>query len=428
MLNRSEAPAFRLVSDIHFIEPVKRHLQNGVPVFSLYAPEQDLVRIEFIFENIGRQANPLQSMAANNLLNNGTARLSAKEIAERVDFYGAFLQTDYNPDHASLTLYTLNKHLEAVLPIVYDVLTGSVFPDEELAIFVRNQKQKLLVNLKKNDFVARRLFSGTLLEGTPYGYVPVAEDFDALTRAMLQDYFEAGYGPANCTIIAAGKFEETSFSLLDKFFGRDWNETQKSEAQHFEAPDSSRKEIYSEVPDALQSAIRLGSLSINRRDPDFPALQVLNCVLGGYFGSRLMANIREDKGFTYGIGSGLASLKHAGYFFVSTEVGADVCGAALSEIYKEISLLHEELIGEEELSLVRNYMMGSLLGSLENVFSHADKFKNVYFSGLDYGYYKNYIQTIREVSADKLQQLARRYLDPQNFVEVVVGKKQGLQV
>eukprot|EP01137_Pigoraptor_chileana_P019852 Opistho-2@81461 len=128
----------------------------------------------------------------------------------------------------------------------------------------------------------------------------------------------------------------------------------------------------------------MGNLSINRSHPDFASLQTLNCVLGGYFGSRLMANIREDKGFTYGIGSGIASLKDAGYFFIATEVGTDVCNSALSEIEKEITLLKTEVIGAEELNLVRNYMLGSMLGSLENAFSHADKFKNIYFSDLDY--------------------------------------------
>ncbi|PST82122.1 insulinase family protein [Pedobacter yulinensis] len=424
MLNRTEAPAFGLVSDIQFIKPEHRTLRNGIPVFSLVAGGQDLVRIEFIFENVDHaEGSPLQSMAVNNLLNNGTATRSAREIAESVDFYGAFLQTDYNPDHASLTLYTLTKHLEAVLPIVHDVLTGSTFPADELDIFARNQKQKLLVNLKKNDFVARRLFSAAVLGNTPYGYVPQPEDYDQLDRGTLLRYFAAGYSPENCTIVAAGKFDERSFNLLDRFFGADWEVKEKAAAQQFTPGEPDARKIYQEVPDALQSALRLGTLTINRRHPDFPALQVLNCVLGGYFGSRLMANIREDKGFTYGIGSGLASLKHAGYFFISTEVGAEVSQAALNEIYSEISLLQSAPVAGEELSLVRNYMMGSLLGSLENVFSHADKFKNVHFSGMDYDYYSNYIETIRTVSAERLQHLAQTYLRPEQFVEVTVGKK-----
>ncbi|MDP9047633.1 MAG: insulinase family protein, partial [Bacteroidota bacterium] len=187
----------------------------------------------------------------------------------------------------------------------------------------------------------------------------------------------------------------------------------QSSADHF---------YFNEKPDALQSAIRMGRRVINRTHPDFPALQVLNTVLGGYFGSRLMANIREDKGYTYGIGSGMTSLKQTGSIFIATEVGADVCKAAITEIEKEVNLLRTELIPEAELSLVRNFMLGSLLGSLENVFSHADKFKNLYFAGLDYDYYDRYIEVVKTVSAEELKKLAERYLDINRFYKVIVGK------
>ncbi len=152
-------------------------------------------------------------------------------------------------------------------------------------------------------------------------------------------------------------------------------------------------------------------------------MQVLNTILGGYFGSRLMANIREDKGYTYGIGSALVSMKNAGYFFIASEVGSDVCASALSEIHKEIEILKAESVSEQELDLVRNYMLGSMLGGLENAMSHADKFKNIYFSGLGYDYYQNYIQTVRSISAKELQALANKYLDWDGMEKVVVGKR-----
>lgn len=136
-----------------------------------------------------------------------------------------------------------------------------------------------------------------------------------------------------------------------------------------------------------------------------------------------MANIREDKGYTYGIGSAIVSLKDAGYFFIATEVGTEVCNNTLIEIEKEIDLLKSELVSEEELNLVRNYMLGSMLGSLENAFSHADKFKNAYFSGLDYTYYDNYIKTVKTITPEDLKQLANQYLNTAEFSKVIVGKK-----
>jgi len=423
MLNRQQAPDFKQVSAINFIQPEKRLLTNGVPVFTIYSGEQDLVRIEFIFENVNwNLEKPLQAIAANTLINNGTKKLSAKEIAEKIDFYGAFFQTEYAQDQSSVTLYTLNKHLHSVLPIVKDVLTDSQFPQNELDIYIQNQKQKLQVNLKKNDIVSRKEFAHALFGDTAYGVDIKAQHYDELKREDLLTYFKTAYAPNNCTIVVSGKFDTAGFNLLDSNFGSDW---EKSEVvkNSFNFSAAEKQFVYKEKPEALQSAIRIGQLAINRKHKDFSGLQILNTVLGGYFGSRLMANIREDKGYTYGIGSGISSLQQAGYLFISTEVGADVCGAALTEIYKEIDILKTTLIEEEELNLVRNYMLGSMLGSLENVFSHADKFKNIYFSGLDYEYYTKYINTVKTITAEELLALANKYLTTESFTEVVIGKK-----
>ena len=423
MLNRTQAPDFKQVSTINFIKPTKAELTNGIPVFTIYSGEQDLVRIEFLFDNVNWNIEkPLQAIAVNALLNNGTNKLSAKEIAENIDFYGAFFQTEYGQDQSTVTLYSLNKHLASVLPIVKDVLSNSQFPQREIDIYIQNQKQKLQVNLQKNDVLARKDFSNALFGDTAYGVDIQLKHYDAVKRDDLIEYFKAAYAPNNCTIVVAGKFDGDSFSLLNEQFGKDWQPS-NAVKNKFEFSISGKNDVYKEKPDSLQSAIRIGQLAINRKHEDFPGLQILNCVLGGYFGSRLMNNIREDKGYTYGIGSGIVSLKNAGYLFIATEVGADVCKAALTEIYKEVELLKSELVENEELELVRNYMLGSMLGSLENVFSHADKFKNIYFSGLDYEYYERYIDKVKTVTSGEIKDLANKYLTVETFSEVVVGKK-----
>lgn len=424
MLNRTVAPAFKQVNDINFIKPTSKQLKNGVPVYIVNAGEQELVRIEFIFENVNwNDQKPLQAIAVNGLINSGTLKLSAKEIAEKVDYYGAFLQTEYGADHTSITLYTLTKHLPSVLPILWSVLNEDVFPQHELDIYKQNHKQKLQVSLQKNDYLARKNFANAIFGNTAYGSDINLNDYDLLQQADLLAYYAAAFQSKNCTIVIAGKFLDKDFDVLDEVFGGVWVNQAKFTKNEFNFGAVTGKDIYIEKPEALQSAIRMGNLSINRTHEDFPALQILNCVFGGYFGSRLMANIREDKGYTYGIGSGIASLKHAGYFFLATEVGADVCANALTEIEKEINILRTDLIADEELDLVRNYMLGSLLGSLENAFSHADKFKNIHFSGLDYGYYENYIHTVKNVTAERLKAIANQYLDWNAMTRVVVGKK-----
>lgn len=424
MLNRTNAPAFKQVNDINFIKPTANNLANGIPVYTVNAGDTDLVRIEFIFENVNWDVRkPLQAVAVNGLINNGTKTLTAKEIAEKVDYYGAFLQTDYSADHTTITLYSLTKHLPSVLPIVWSILNESIFPQQELDIYKQNQKQKLQVSLQKNDYLARKTFAHAIFGHTAYGSDINLADYDQLQQQDLLAYYQAAFQPQNCTVIVAGKFVEADFKVLNQIFGGEWSNAATFAKSSFEFPATNGEDIYIEKPDALQSAIRMGNLSINRTHVDFPALQILNCVFGGYFGSRLMNNIREDKGYTYGIGSGIASLKQAGYFFLATEVGADVCSSALTEIEKEINLLRTDLIGEEELYLVRNYMLGSLLGSLENAFSHADKFKNIYFAGLDYSYYDSYINTVKNVTAEHLKVMANQYLDWNAMTRVVVGKK-----
>lgn len=421
MLDRTLAPESKKIEEIRFIKPSQQELSNGIPVFTINAGKQDLVRIEFIFQNVNwNPLKPLRALAVSHLINNGTAKLTAKEIADQVDYYGAFLQTEYGADQSIIKLYTLNKHLSSVLPILRHILTESIFPEKELSIFAQNQKQSLEVSLQKNDFLARKHFAHALFGNTPYGSNILPADYDALTRSDLQEYFHTAYTAKNCTIVAAGKFGQKEFDLLNGIFGSSLSKTSEFSINRFSFSSANIGLLPIKRPDAIQSAIRMGAVAITRDHADFPGFQVLNCVLGGYFGSRLMANIREDKGYTYGIGSAVVSMQDAGYFFIATEVGAEICKDALNEIEKEIDLLKSEIIPDEELELVRNFMLGSMLGSLENAFSHADKFKNVYFSGLDHSYYDKYIQTIKIITAEELRQLANKYLQTDSFTKVVV--------
>ncbi|MBB5394613.1 pitrilysin family protein [Mucilaginibacter sp. AK015] len=423
-IDRTLAPQFNGVENINLIHPESTKLANGCNVFTFNSGTLDLVRIEWIFTNLRFDpAKPLLNVAANTMLTEGTTKLTAAQIAEKIDFYGAFLQVDYSYDQSQVTLFTLTKHLEATLPVVKDILTDSIFPEKELETFARNQQQKLQVSLQKNDFVARRVFNKALYGETIYGLAAEPEDFRSLKREDLLAHFKQMYQPHNCSIIIAGKADPEILKTVTATFEGQWAgaataaDTTQPPLQH-----AAERFFYIDKPDALQSAIRIGTPFVNRTHPDFPALQVLNTVLGGYFGSRLMANIREDKGYTYGIGSGMSSFRQTGSFFIASEVGADVCKAAVMEVEKEVNRLKTDLIPDEELSLVRNFMLGSLLGSLENVLSHADKFKNLYFAGLDYDYYERYTQTVKHITAEELKTLANKYLDFDSFYKVIVGK------
>jgi len=424
MLQRKEAPEFKAIDHIKLLQPDHTKLSNGCNIYCLNSGDAELVRIEWIFGNLRFDpANPLLNAAVNSMLSEGTKTMNAAQIADTVDFYGAFFQAEYGYDNSEVTLFSLNKHLGSTLPIVKDIFTNSIFPEKELETYVRNQQQKLQVSLQKNDVVARRNFNKAVYGDTIYGYASLPDDYKALKRDDLIHHYKQMYQPSNCTIIIAGKIEKEMLDLLISTFDKGWDNTAETIDTTQPAVTPAAEHFYfTEKPDALQSAIRMGMPFINRNHPDFPSVQVLNTILGGYFGSRLMANIREDKGYTYGIGSGMSSLKHAGILFIATEVGAEVCKATLTEIEKEINTLKTELVTEEELTLVRNYLLGSLLGSLENVFSHADKFKMLHFANLGYEYYDRYTEVVKTITADDLLRLANHYLDFDKFYKVIVGK------
>jgi len=292
-------------------------------------------------------------------------------------------------------------------------------------IYLTNKKQEFILGNQRVATLARKRFSELLFgENHPYGRDPKERHFEELTREHLVDFYKSNYRADRCKIILAGKVEDEHYKLLDNLFGgNDWVSGKESTVKTFPINALAKKEEVIVKADALQSAIRIGRILFNKTNPDYHPMQLLNTVFGGYFGSRLMSNIREDKGYTYGIGSGLVSLQHGGYFFISTEVGVDVTSKAINEIYYEMNKLREELISEDELQLVKNYMLGSFLRSVDGPFAMAERFKGVMLYNLGYDTFDKYLATIRTTSSSSLQELANKYLDKNTMIELVAGKK-----
>jgi predicted Zn-dependent peptidase len=425
-LNRTIAPNFNTVEKIEMVRASEKKLSNGISVFSVNAGTQEVVKVEFLFAaGMYEQHYPLQATTTNTIMEEGTSKMNANQIAEAVDYYGAFLETSVAQDNASIVLYTLNKHLAATLPIVEQIIKDAIFPEHEIDIHLKNKKQKFLVNNQKVATIARKRFAELVFgEKHPYGIDVKEKDFETLTRQYLIDFYKKHYLSNNCKIILAGKINDSVYALLEKHFGgNDWDGNALERKPHIETDIITEKTHLIFKEDALQSAIRIGKIMFNKTHPDFQALQVLNTVFGGYFGSRLMSNIREDKGYTYGIGSGLVSLKHSGYFFISTEVGVDVCAKAVDEIYYEMNRLREETVTDEELELVQNYMLGTFLRSVDGPFAMADRFKSIVEYGLGYDYFDKYIATVKNISASELRSLANKYFSKESMIELVVGKK-----
>ena len=425
MLDRNQAPAIQdaVAYSVHLKTLRSFRLRNGIPVYAVKAGPQDVLQVEFVFDagNAFERGN-LIAASTNYLLKNGTKRLSAFDINDHFEYYGAYLNRNCHHETSNLVLHCLNRHLPELLPVLREVLTESVFPQTELDIYRQNMKQRLAVNLKKCEFVAGRLIDAYLFgEGHPYGKFSRPEDYDALTRDQLLEFYRAHYLQGRCRIFVAGQLPADVDSLLDQFFG-DLGLSDEAVPPAPATIVSARDRTYrvSNDPDGVQGAIRLGSLFPNKHHPDYPKAQVLNTVFGGYFGSRLMSNIREDKGYTYGIHSYLQGFPQSGAWMVSTEAGRDVCESALKEVYHEMQRLRETPIGEEELQLVRNYLIGTLLGDLDGPFQIIARWKSLLLQDLGLQYFDESVRVIKTIGADELQSLANKYLLPEKFYELVV--------
>ncbi|MBS1665001.1 MAG: insulinase family protein, partial [Bacteroidetes bacterium] len=339
------------------------------------------------------------------------------------EYYGAYLNRSSQHETAEITLHCLNKHVKELLPVVAELITDSIYPQEELDIYKKNGQQRLQVSLKKSDFVASRLIEAYLYgEKHPYGKYSSLEDFQELQREDLLDFYRKHYQNGACRIIAAGKLPEDLIDQLEAAFGRLPLHAPVKDTSTPPAivPAVEKKYDISNDPNGVQGSIRIARNFPNRHHPDFQKVQVLNNVFGGFFGSRLMANIREDKGYTYGIHSYLLNNMQESAILISTEAGKDVCAATIEETYKEMRLLQEEPIDEEELQMARNFAIGTVLGDLDGPFHVASRWKNIILNGLDEKYFEKGIEIVKTITPEELQDLAKKYLDPAAFFELVV--------
>ena len=423
MPDRKQAPDIidAVNIDLKLKQAERYTLRNGVEVYAINAGAEEVMSIELIFDagNWYEQKN-LVAASANFLLRNGTSTRSAFQINEHFEYYGSYLNRACYNETATITLHCLNKHIQELLPVVKELVVDSVMPEQELSTYKQNMQQRLKVNLRKCDFVASRLID-TYLFGPdhPYGKYSSPEGFDSLNQEELMAFYKEYYQQGKLVIFAAGKLPADLPAQLDKWLG-DLPNQQKAMPliQPIRASEKKYRVLNNE--DGVQGAIRLARPFPNRHHPDFMKVMVLNTLFGGFFGSRLMSNIREDKGYTYGIHSFLMNHVHESGWGISTEAGKEVCEAAISEIYKEMALLREELVDEEELLLVRNYMLGGILGDLDGPFQIISRWKNIVLNGLTEQYFYDTIQTIKTISAEEIKDLANKYLQPDEFYELVV--------
>lgn len=426
-LDRTQSPPFQAINEVRLPAVQSAKLANGLPVYWIAVPQQPVMRIECIF-NAGvwyENGQPGAAFFAMKMLAEGTSQRSSAEISEYIDRYGAFLELNSGPDRASLVIYCLTRYLPDVLPLLVEVLTDSTFPQKELDDLRNITLQNLRVNAEKNSYVAGVLFRQNLFgKEHPYGRSQHPEVVEQITRQSVVDYFDKAIHNRPFRILLAGQVSELEVELINKHLGALPILEPVANGGISVSAAMPKPLILAEKPESLQSSIRVGRRLFTRHHPDFFPMLVTNEVFGGYFGSRLMRNIREEKGFTYGISSNMVSFRNDGYFLIGTDVKKEYTQQTLDEIRKEIRILQTEPVLTDELETVKNFMAGEFVGSLNTPFEIADRYKTILLDDLPADFLTNYVSNLRAVSAEAIQQMAATYLAEEFLSEVVVGGKE----
>lgn len=419
MIDRSIAPSFTRSTDFELIKPEELTLPNGAKVFFVSGGTQSVIRVEIILK-AGRWYESVwgASHFSSQLLSKGTSKKNSFEIAQIFDQYGAHFEISPGLDAVSISLYTLSKNLRPTLVLVRELLEDSTFPEKELAQSKSIYLQNLKVNNEKTSFQAAKLFRKKLFgENHPYGKELEAEDVTALTTEQLKEHYTS-LGK-DFTLIVSGKVDDASKqSIIETFRALSYKVVPKKEI----AADTINT-LHERISKkgSIQSSIRMGRKAIARSHADYAAVLFLNHILGGYFGSRLMKNIREDKGLSYGIYSSLHTLQQDNYTVIGADVNNENLDLTFEEIRKELKRLRTELIDPEELEIARNHFIGSLQAEITTPFAHADKIKNIFLFNLPENYYQKLINTIDGIQSEELIGIAAKYLAEDSFIEVAVG-------
>jgi predicted Zn-dependent peptidase len=426
ILDRTIAPPSQTIEQVSIPKAEKVLLDNQIPVYMVKAGEQPVVRLELIFEAGSRYENTTgEAHFVSKMLSEGTSRHSATEISEHFDQYGAFLEISHSVERLTITVHGLTKHLPKLLPFLHEMIADSVIPENELQVQKNITSQNLKISLEKSSYLAGQIFREQIYGlNHPYGKSLSLDSIENITRENVKEFYEKQIKGKAYRVFVSGKFGDEEVQALNQYLGQSTlglpaNKSIIDNITEIKHPES----VLLERPDNLQSSIRVGKRLFGRTHPDFFKFIVANTIFGGYFGSRLMKNIREDKGFTYGISSGLVPQKQGGYLVMGTDVKKEFTQQTLDEIVKEIRVMQTIPVIEDEMDTVKNYMIGSLVGSLNTPFEVADRQKIILLDELPPDFYDNYIQRVRAVTPLDVIEMANTYFRPEDLCEVVVGGK-----
>ena len=423
MLDRTLAPPVQPLARVALPAAEVTTLPGGARLHVLANAAQPVVRLQAVLR-AGKLAEPVPGLASitARMLLEGTTTRTARQIADEVAFYGASLECDSGFDRATLTLYCLTRHLPLLLPLVLDVLTNPAFPTEELEQLKTRTIQNVRVERQKTSYLATERFNELLFGAdTAYGRPFDEAAYQGLSAGQARDFHQAAWSLAGAELFLCGDVAAERAAVVEAFGGAVPAAPALAPAGPVLTTAGPTAPDHVVVAGSLQASIRLGRPWPAPTHPDTHRLKLLVNVLGGYFGSRLMRNIREDKGLTYGIYASVAPREYGTSLVIGTDVKGESADFAVREIEAELRRLQQEPIPAEELETVKSYLLGKFANELSTVFEQCDKYKSLVFLGLPADYFEQFVQQTAAADAVTLQQLAQQYLNPADLQAVVAG-------
>lgn len=414
-------PPLTIPATIDVQQATKHLAANGTPIYVINCPEYEVVRLSFVFHaGSVTQSSPFVASATANMLAEGTEKYSAQQIAEKLDYYGSYFDINIDRDYAYITFCSLSKFFPQTAEVIEQVILHPTFPEKEVEIYRTKRKQQLSIERRKVETIAREHFAKAMFgEHHPYGISYPEQEYDTLTSEQIKAHYQSRYTAQNCIVVCSGNITEQVLESISAIASAIASQPQQ---QSFTLPPfETSYEKCIQHDGAVQSSIRIGRLLFPRTHEDFVPMQVLSTVLGGYFGSRLMQNLRERNGFTYGVFSAMVNFQQTGYLAIATQVGTEVTERALEEIAAEIEILRTELIPDEELELVKNIMAGEMMRILDGPFGIADVTTENILCGFDNSQIQHNLERIRRTTPEELLSLAQKYLNPADITTVIAG-------
>jgi len=423
-INRKNPPVTQKITEISIPKAAAGELDNKIPYQIIAGGSQELVCVHIHFNAGSIYSNQkLIASITNTMLTCGTSKHNAQQIADAFDFYGAELQTNCYHDIASVELFCLNKYLDKILPLYCEIISDSIFPENELKTELTKRKHKWLEDRENTKLLAQEEFFRLTLGEHPYARHAELEDYDKITAEALADFYSKHYHAGNCRMIVAGYVTDDVIQAINSTIGQmTANKPVAYKNTPIIEPANNQQSIIIKE-NAVQSSLRMGFSTITMQNPDFAKLHVLLTVLGGYFGSRLMSNIREDKGYTYGIYSHLMPRKQTSLLRIAGEIKAGFASTVVEEVKKEMQRLKDEPISNDEMNLVRNYMMGDLMQQFDGPFLSFNAIINTMAIDVDISYFTELQKTILNITTDELQATANKYFDLNRIATAIAGKE-----